>query len=256
MSAASDLGGNPAPLLPVHRVSFIRPFSWLNRAIGDMVYHRGASLAYGALVSVFGGLILIFERHPYFIAAAISGFLLVGPIVTAGLCELSRLRERGEEPSFDASLQVLRRHRPALLRFANVLLLCSVGWFLLSSMLLHIALGSVGPTVESTVWGDVLTQLSVTQIIAYMGVGGLLAGLVFALSVVSVPMIIDRDADAITAMRTSLRVTAADLPAMMIWAAMIAVLVGFGFVTFLVAMVVIFPLLGHATWFAYRDLVD
>jgi uncharacterized membrane protein len=256
MSAASDLGESPAPLLPVNRVSFIRPLSWLNRAIGDMVYHRGASLAYGALVSIFGGLILIFERHPYFIAAAISGFLLVGPIVTAGLCELSRLRERGEEPTFDASLQVLRRHRSALLRFANVLLLCSVVWFLLSSMMLHIALGSAGPTVASTVWGDVLAQLSMAQIIAYVGVGGTLAGLVFALSVVSVPMIIDRDADAATAMRTSLKVTATDLPAMMLWGAVIAALVGFGFVIFLVTMVVIFPLLGHATWFAYRDLVD
>jgi uncharacterized membrane protein len=256
MSAASDLGGTPAPILPIHRVSFTRPLSWLNRGIGDMVYHRGASLAYGELASMFGGLSLSYERTPYFRAAAISGFLLVGPIVTAGLCELSRLRERGEEPTFDASLKVLRRHRSALLRFANVLLLCSVAWFLLSSMMLYIALGSVGPSVESTVWGDVLTQLSATQVVAYIGVGGALAGLVFALSVVSVPMIIDRDVDAVTAMRTSLRVTVADLPAMILWAVMIAALAGFGFVTFLVAMVVIFPLLGHATWFAYRDLVD
>lgn len=256
MSATSDLGEHPAQQLPVRRVPFTQPLSWLNRGIGDLVYHRGASLAYGALVSVFGGLILIFERHPYFIAAAISGFLLVGPIITAGLCELSRLRQQGEEPSFDASLLVLRRHRGALMRFANILLLCSVAWFLLSSMILHIALGSAGPSVESTVWGDVLAQLSMSQVIGYMAVGGILAGIVFAVSVVSVPMIIDRGVDAGTAMRTSLKATVTDLPAMIVWAAIIAALVGFGFTTFLITMVVIYPLLGHATWHAYRDLVE
>jgi uncharacterized membrane protein len=78
---------------------------------------------------------------------------------------------------------------------------------------------------------------------------------VFARSVVSVPLIIDRDADSETAVRTSLRVTLADLPAMIVWAALIVVLVGVGFATFLVGMVVVFPLLGHATWHAYRDLV-
>jgi uncharacterized membrane protein len=73
--------------------------------------------------------------------------------------------------------------------------------------------------------------------------------------VVAVPMIVDRDVDAATAVRTSHRVTLADLPAMLIWAALIVLLAAIGFLTFLVGMVVVFPLLGHATWHAYRDLV-
>lgn len=89
-----------------------------------------------------------------------------------------------------------------------------------------------------------------------MGIGAVLAGRLFALSVVTVPMIVERRADAGTAMRTSLRVVARDLPAMALWGLLITVLVLLGFATWLVGMVVIFPLLGHATWHAYRDLVD
>ena len=115
---------------------------------------------------------------------------------------------------------------------------------------------NVAPSLESTVWGDVMRQLNSSQLIAYSVIGTVLASIVFALSVVTVPMIIERHVDASTAMRMSLRVTMRDLPAMMVWAALIVVLVFIGFFTGLVGMVVIFPLLGHATWRAYRELVE
>jgi uncharacterized membrane protein len=253
MSAASH--AEAQGLNQVRRVPITRPFIWLNRGIGDLVTHQMASFAYGLLVSVMGGLILMYERHPYFIAAAISGFLLVGPILTAGLCELSRLHDRGDEASFDTSLKVLRSHRRDLMRFAQVLILFSLVWFLLSTMLMQAFLGGTGPDLSSTVWGDVLSRITSEQLLAYILVGGGLACVVFAVSVVSIPMIIDRGSEAGAAMRTSLRVTVADWPAMIVWAALIAILVGIGFMTFLVGMVVIFPLLGHATWYAYKDLV-
>lgn len=239
----------------VRRVPITRPFIWLNRGIGDLLTHRMASLAYGLLVSVMGGLILMYERHPYFIAAAITGFLLVGPILTAGLCQLSRLHDRGEEATFDTSLKVLRSHRRDLLRFSQVLILFSLVWFLLSTMLMQAFLGGTGPALSATVWGDVLSQISAEQLLAYMLIGGGLACGVFAVSVVAVPMIIDRGAEASSAMRTSLRVTLTDWPAMLVWAGLITLLVAIGFMTFLVGMVIIYPLLGHATWYAYKDLV-
>jgi uncharacterized membrane protein len=198
---------------------------------------------------------LTMVRHPYFVAASISGFLLVGPLMTTGLCELSRLRERGEPGGFDTSLAALTRHRSALIRLSMTLLAISVVWFAASTLMLVLALGSAGPTIESTVWGGVLAQLSATQILAYLAIGGVLAAIVFARSVVAVPVIIDRGADASTATKTSLKATLSDFPAMMVWAALIVLLTGLGFATFLIGMVVVFPLLGHATWHAYSDLV-
>jgi uncharacterized membrane protein len=91
-------------------------------------------------------------------------------------------------------------------------------------------------------------------LLGYVGCGAVLAGIVFAMSVVAVPLIIDRHASASEAMRASIRATLANLPAMLVWAGLIVGLTVIGFVTLLLGMVLIAPLLGYATWHAYRDL--
>lgn len=255
MSLVTHLSGHGGHALPVMHVPLARPFIWLGRGWEDLRRTPRASLAYGLLVSVLGAVILGFWRHPYFIAAGVSGFLLVGPLFAAGLCELSRRRAAGEPADFDTSLSVLARHRKALIRFSAELLAIAAIWFAASTLMLHLALGSAGPSVEATQWGGVLEQMTGAQMISYAVVGVLLGCVVFARSVVAVPLIIDRNVDSPTAVRTSIRVTLSDLPAMILWAALIVILVGLGFATFLVGMVAIFPLLGHATWHAYRDLV-
>ncbi len=245
-----------APLAyEVHRIPLTRPFVWLGRGWDDLMHHRGASLAWGWLVSALGALVLAYERHPYFIAAMTSGFLLLGPVITAGVCELSRCRDSGDPATFESSLRPLRRNHDGLLDFAQILLLISLVWFATSAGILFWAVGEIAPPISSSVWGDILRQLSPTQVALYLGSGGILAAIVFVLSVVSVPMIIDRHVEASTAMRTSIKATLCDLPAMIVWAALVVLLVAAGFATWLLAMVVIFPLLGHATWHAYRDLV-
>lgn len=255
MSTATHLSGHVAQALPVTRVSLTRPLVWLARGWDDLRQSPRASLAYGLLVSGMGAVILGFWRHPYFIAASITGFLLFGPLLTAGLCELSRRKAAGESTDFDTSLSVLTRHGPALLRFSAGLLLIGAAWFGASALMLHLALGSAGPSVGATIWGGVFEQMSSAQAFSYVVVGGLLACVVFVRSVVSVPLIIDRDSDAETAIETSSRVTVENLPTMIVWSALIVTLVGVGFATYLVGMVVVFPLLGHATWHAYRELV-
>jgi len=247
---------HPVDSYPVRSVPLTRPFIWLSEGWDDLLHHRAASLAYGGLVTLFGALILAYERHPIFIAAIASCFLFVGPILTAGLCELSRCRDQGETADFQSSLLPLRRNRSSLVGVAETLALFAVIWFALCGALFFGLVGDVAPSLESTVWGDVMRQLTSTQLTAYLVVGFILAVIVFALSVVTVPMIVDRHVDASTAMRMSLRVSARDLPAMLLWAALIAGMVFVGFATGLLAMVIIFPLLGHATWRAYRELVE
>jgi len=251
-NATAHAGSNP---FQIRSVPISRPFIWLSRGWQDLLYHPLPSLAYGALISIMGMIVLIFNRHPYMIAASLSGFLLFGPIMTAGLCELSRRRDRGDKCDFDSSLHALRHNPRGLYGFAGGLLAISVIWFVLSSMVLQAALGEVAPAVVETIWGDVLGKLSNSQLLAYFGLGGVLAAVVFAISVVAVPMILDLNADAGTAMGTSLRVFWSELPAMLLWGLLIVALVALGFATMMVGMIVIVPLLGHATWQAYRDLV-
>jgi uncharacterized membrane protein len=255
MATLIHAGTHPPRPVDITHVPVDQPLEWLRRGWDDFRHNPGASLAYGVIVSAFGALILTLWSHPYLIAASISGFLLVGPLLGTGLVELSRRRERGDAVGFDASLSALGQHREALLRFSLGLLLIAVVWFGASTIMLAMVLGSAAPGLGSTVWGRLLDQISSAQLLSYFAVGGILAAIVFARSVVAVPMIVDRDVDAATAVRTSHRVTLADLPAMLIWAALIVLLTAIGFLTFLVGMVVVFPLLGHATWHAYRDMV-
>ena len=103
MTVISSLRAQTAGAPAVRRVPLTQPFSWVSKGWDDLLQHKGASLGYGLLVSVLGALILSIRRHPYLLAAAVTGFLLVGPILTAGLCELSRLRDEGQPANFQAS---------------------------------------------------------------------------------------------------------------------------------------------------------
>ncbi|MEH6589065.1 MAG: DUF2189 domain-containing protein [Halioglobus sp.] len=243
------------PVYPVRNVPLTRPFVWLASGWDDLLHHRAASIAYGLIVTALGILILGYERHPVYVATAMAGFMLIGPIMAAGLCELSRCRDLNEVSDFDSSLKALRRNHDSLINLASTLLVIGVVWFAVSYVVIQAALGTAAPSLEQTVWGDVMRHLSSAQIMAYFTCAGLLAVVVFALSVVAVPMIVERHVNARTAMSTSVRVAMKDFPAMLVWAALIVALVAIAFVTAMVAMVVIYPLLGHATWYAYRDLV-
>ena len=243
-------------MYPVHRVPITRPFIWLSEAWNDMFHHPAASLAYGWIVATFGALIIAYSRHPFYLALVIAAFLLVGPIITAGLCELSRRRDHGEEATFQASIEGLKHNRRALLQFATTLAAIAVVGFVLCASVLYSATGSIAPNFQSTIWGNVMTHLSSTQLLIYGLTFAVLSLIVFALSVVTVPMIIDRHVDANSAMRMSLRAALKDLPAMLMWAILVLGLVLVGYATWLLGMIIVLPLLGHATWYAYRDIVE
>jgi len=243
-------------MYPVHRVPITRPFIWLSEGWDSMMHHRSASLAYGVIVAAMGALILAYDRHPLYIAASIAAFLIVGPVITAGVCELSRSRDHGDRSDFQSSLRALNRNRAHLVSFAEVLAIIALAGFALAAVFLYIGTGTIAPPVETTVWGDVLRQLSGAQIGTYALTFGIVAGIVFVLSVVTVPMIIDRHVDANTAMQMSLKVALKDFPAMIVWAVLIVGLVVLGFATALLGIVFVMPLLGHATWCAYRDTVE
>lgn len=242
--------------LSLRHVPALAPLDWMSRAWRDLRTHPGASLAYGVIVSVFSIALLAYPMHPYVLAALLSGFMLIAPLLAAGLVALSRAHSNGEPASFDSSLKTLHRFRWPLLRFSVFLALASALWFALAGVLLAFLFGAAAPSLGATLMGDVFRNVSTMQLAAYIVVGGLFAAAVFVVSAVTVPAIIDRQAGVRRAVATSLRSAfAADVPAMLVWSALCALLVAIGFATMMTAMVVIFPLLGHATWYAYLDLV-
>jgi len=256
MSVQSHLNYKIPSQFSIQHVALFRPFIWLFKGWQDFIKNPGVSLAHGLIVTgVFLMALLITSRHIYVLAAVISGFMLIGPMMAAGLCEISRRRENGEAVSFDNSLNGLSRNRKALMRFSSMLLGFSVLWFVISALVLIATVGSVAPALDKTLWGDFFNIVTPMQMLLYLVVGGLLASMVYVISVVSVPAIIDSSVKALDAMLISIKVVATNIPTMLIWAALIVLLTGIGIATFLIGMIVIYPLLGHASWHAYRDLV-
>jgi uncharacterized membrane protein len=242
--------------LDVSRVSFYRPFIWLYRGWQDMRRHWGASLGYGALIVALGWTLLVFcGTHPYFIAAAISGFLLVGPMMSAGLCEMSRRYSQGQSANFDESLDAFARNSTALFEFGAILAICAAGWFIVSAVMLGTVFHVAEPDMRETLYRGFIESTNRSQVLTYVAVGGALAAAVFTLSAVAIPLMIDRHATAGQAMRASASVVLRNLPAMILWSGLILILTIIGYAPLLAGLLVIAPLLGHATWHAYKDTI-
>ena len=240
--------------LEVMRIPVSRPFTWLRDGWLDM--RSGASLGYGALIVAVGWTILVFcGTHPYFIAAAISGFLLVGPLMSAGLCEISRRYSLGLPANFDDSLDGFKRNAPALFEFGVILAICAAVWFGVSALLLGTVFHIGAPDISETLYRGFLDSTNRPQVLAYIVVGGVLATAVFAVSVVSIPLIIDQHASAGQAMRASVSAVLHNIPAMIVWSGLILVLTIIGYATLLAGLLFVAPLLGHATWHAYKGMI-
>ncbi len=242
--------------LELTHVSMFAPLRWLAQGWLDMRKHWGASLGYGALIVALGWTLLIFcGTHPYFVAAAITGFLLVGPAMSAGLCEMSRRYSLGQSASFDDSLDGFTRNSSALLEFGVILAICAIVWFGISAVLLGTVFHIAAPDISETMYRGFIDSANRTQVLAYVAVGGVLAATVFAVSVVAIPLIIDRHATAWQAMHASVKAVFANIPAMIVWSALILILTIIGYAPLLGGLLIIAPLLGHATWHAYKGMI-
>ena len=244
------------PQIGVSHVPASQALEWLRRGWEDLRYLRATSVVHGVFIAILGIVLLAMgSSHPYVIAAAVSGYLLIGPIMATGLCELSRRRAAGEPLGFDESLEAIARHPRELLQFGAILAGVAILWFIASEVMLRSIFPISQPGLGEVLWGGFTDKASRAQIFAYVGSGAVLAAFVFAVSVVAVPLIIDRHVSAVDAMWVSARATFSNIPAMIVWSALIVALTAFGFLTILIGMVVVAPLLGHATWHAYRDLI-
>lgn len=247
-------------LEPTHaetiKASMLRPFYWLKSGLRDFSYHPTASFGYGFIVTALMFFtFLVTSSHIYVIAAAICGFMFIGLILAAGLCELSWRHEKHEHLDFYHSLSRLRQCQNTLCRFAGVLLGFSIVWFTLSALILSLTLGIVAPSIERSLWGEFSELVTNQQTVLYLLIGGLLMVAAFSVSVVSIPAIIEMNLSVKEAMPLSFKVFITNLSSMVVWGSLIILLFLLGLSTLLFGMIMISPLLGHATWYAYRDLV-
>ena len=245
----------PTPL-PVRHVPVSRPLAWLRLGWRDMTRTPGPSLLHGLLVAAGGLAMLAVSRGHWSLASgAFSGFVLVGPILATGLYELSRLLARGEQPTLRDAITAWRRGtRPLVwlgvwLGVAGTLwVLVSAGMFALFVKVPITGLASFLRYATST-QGDFLFAL-------WLILGGLGSAVIFAATAVSPPLLLGRVIGLRRALLTSIRAVGENPLVMAIWALIIMVATALSMATLMAGFVVAIPVLGHATWHAYRDLVD
>lgn len=232
------------------------PFVWLRAGWRDFAAAPGVSLLYGAIFALAClGMVALTLELPWFTIAFLTGLLAMGPFLAAGLYTAARQLAAGEPVSVRAGLELLRARSTNLALFAVFLALIMAAWVRLSALLFAVKFGTFAPSIEGYL--GVLGGSGGDPIVwsYFVLIALALSGVVFVTSAVAIPLILDRDAGPVTAMQTSARAAARNWPAMLLWAGLIGGLTMVGIASFFVAMLVIFPVLGYATWHSYRRLV-
>lgn len=233
-------------------------FGWLSAGMRDLTTRPGPSLAYGFVVFLVSlGIVsgLFYLNLDYILFPAIAAFMVVGPLVAIGLYQKSRLIEAGEKATLTRMIFV----RPASgsqILFIGVIMLGLALLWMRAAVIIYALFFGLRPFTGLDNIAPVLftTSLGWAMLVTGTVVGGLFAAFSFAISAFSVPMLLDKKSDAFTAMGTSMSLVWNNRPVLIAWGAIVLVLTVLGLATAMVGLIVVFPLVGHATWHAYRAI--
>ena len=256
-----------APLPPVRSIAPGQPLVWLRLGWRDMLRSGWISVAHGLVVCAVGAAIVAVAHDRFWLlAGALSGFMVVAPVLATSLYALSRALERGEAADADVVLKTWLNWQDShinkwgndywcMLQFGALLALAATGWVITSASIITLLAPAPirGPA-------DFLQYVVLAGdgwlFELWMAVGGALAAPIFASSVVAMPLLLDRRVSLLQAVLTSWQTVLANPLPLALWAALILGLSLLGLGTLLLGLIVLMPMLGHASWHAYRDLVD
>jgi uncharacterized membrane protein len=249
-AVADSIDRSQLPFMaPARDLDATAPLRWLKHGWADLLHAPRQSLAYGAVIVALSWMVTgIGLKYGSYWAALVllSGFVFIAPLLALGLYAISRQIALGVEPSLAAGLDSMRRSLGTAMVFALALLVLFLIWARSASMV-HVFF----PMNAHPDLAQMATFLAIGT-----AVGSVFSFITFLFSVYSLPMICDRDTDAVTAIVTSVNAVLRNKAAMAVWALLIVVLTVIGFATALLGLAIIIPLLGYATWHAYCDTID
>ena len=243
-----------AALLPINTVGLNEPLQWLSLGWKDFTHAPMLGLLYGLCFFVMGhALLLAFKSAPVYVLALGAVFLMVGPFLSLGLYQISQDLQALQQPTLKRSVCAWQLIASPLTVFASALLVSGIVWS--GSSLLLFTLSFDTMPLDSNTWSALLSLNNFRFLVAYLVLAAAFAGLVFTTSVIAMPMMCDKRVDARTAGLTSVRACQKNPSTMALWAMLIAALVVAAMLPWFVGLLVIGPVLGHATWHAYQALV-
>ena len=246
------------PLKPAEDMPFVAPcrpldlhapMRWLRLGWMDLTRAPILSLTYGIAMTLLSLMITIFTWRYGTIALYIglaSGFMFIGPVLSVGMYSISRQLEEGRKPELGYCVRDGRHHIRELLVLGLILMVVLLLWARAATVMYVFM-----PMQAHPDWLQLLPFFGIGSM-----VGAVFAGVVFAASAFSLPMIMDRKTDAITAVITSVNAVLRNKKTMLLWAAIIMLTVLLGFATALLGFLVLLPIIGHATWHAYKETID
>ncbi|RMF74351.1 MAG: DUF2189 domain-containing protein [Alphaproteobacteria bacterium] len=260
-ATSSTLGAETATAgLEVRKISSEDPWSWLAGGWRDLWRAPAPALVMGGvfwLLSVALVVTLMSRDALALLLPLAGGFFLLGPFLAIGLYELGRRLERGEPVSLSTVFRPRIAAPTQVGLLAALLLFAHFVWIRVALLLFALFFGVHRelPPLETFVHELFFTPEGWTLLIVGTAIGGLFALVTYAGTVIALPLLFDRDVDAFTAIALSIRAVRENPGPMLLWAWLIVMLTAFGMVTGFLGLIVVFPLLGLATWRAYRALV-
>ena len=247
-------------------IAVLQPLSWLALAWRDICRAPWLSLVHGLVIALWGTLmVLVGHNRFWWMAGALSGFLVLGPVLATSLYAISRALERGEAVNFGLVRRTWGRWQQdrrksshdywCLVEFGLLLAISATGWMVISASLITL-LSPVRIATPMDFLQYVVLAKEGQLFYVWLALGSFLAAPIFASSVVSMPLLLDRKVSLPQAVLTSWLVILQNPIAMAMWAALIVVFTLLGLASLMLGLVLVIPMLGHASWHAYRDLVD
>ncbi len=245
--------------IEIRQVDAMAAFRWLRKGIRDITVSPTLSIGYGVVYTVVGlVLIALSWNHPIYAVGMVTIFYILGPLIAVGLYCMSRHIEAGVKPSWDSEgCRALCYNPEGYIGFAIIIGMLVVFWTIVAAVIIALNFQSftVGDTLPETL-SLLISNKNLYPVIGLLFLVGLaFAVLAFMISVISIPLMTHRKVDVVTAMIASARSVLTNPVPMFLWAGIIVLMIGLGFLFAFVGIAITLPIIGHASWHVYRDVI-
>jgi len=243
----------------VRTVELDRPWFWLAAGWRDFTRAPGISLSYGLIFSIAGYIVIygLYAFDVFFLILPMAaGFTFVGPVAAVGLYDVSRRLEAGQPVTLGIALRSFVPHLGTVSTMGLILTLFLLAWIRVAMLIFALFFGDKVIPRANFIDAVFFAPESLPFVVTGTVVGAGLATAVFAISAISLPMLLDRNVGVPVAVAASFRAVNRNPQAMALWAALIAGFTAFGIATLFIGLAICLPLVGYASWHAYRDLIN